>query len=25
MLTMVYPSGASKQISNAKQTSNIFY
>lgn len=25
MLIMVYPSGASKQISNAKQTSNIFY
>jgi hypothetical protein len=25
MLTMVYPSGASKQMSNAKQTSNIFY
>lgn len=25
MLTMVYPSGASKLISNAKQTSNIFY
>jgi hypothetical protein len=25
LLTMVYPSGASKQIANAKTTSNIFY
>ncbi|WP_428387480.1 hypothetical protein [Methanomethylovorans sp.] len=25
VLTMVYPSGASKQKSNAKETSNIFY
>ncbi|WP_370571720.1 hypothetical protein [Methanomethylovorans sp.] len=25
LLTLVYPSGASKQISNAKATSNIFY